>query len=433
MITTEILIILLLLLLNAFFALSEMAIVSASKPMLRQLAKQGNKRAAAAIALAEDSGRFLSTVQVGITLVGILAGAYGGATIADKLEEPFNEIAFINPHGQIVAVILVVGIITYLSVVIGELVPKQLALSRSEKIALIVARPMTVLSLICTPIVAALENSANFLMKLLGILHDGDEKVTEAEVKAVIAEGAASGALEAEEHQMLQRIIRLGDRDVKSIMTHRVYVAFIDINDSQEIIRRKIHKESHSRYPVIDGHTTKIVGIVQAKDLLDGVLSDKALHISHYLKDAHILPENTPCFKVLEQFKRSSIHMAVLVDEYGATQGIVTAADILEAIVGTLPSNYNETNEPLIHQRKDGSWLVDGLTSIDEIHLAIGLDSIDINGKFDTIAGFFMQIIEKSPALGDHFEQYGYHFEVMDMDGRRIDKILITQVDNEEE
>lgn len=428
MITTELLIIFILLLLNAFFALSEMAIVSASKPMLRQMAKQGNRRAATALRLAEDSGRFLSTVQVGITLVGTLAGAYGGAEIADKLEPAFNNSPLIYPHGEMAAIVLVVTFITYFSVVIGELIPKQFALSKPEKLAMWVAGPMSMLSLACTPVVIALEASANFFFRLFNI-RQGAEKVTEDEVKAMIAEGAASGAIEHSEHNMLQRIIRLGDRDVKSIMTHRMDVTFIDIKDSLETIRKKVHEAGHSRYPVIDGDAARVIGVVQAKTLLDEALkSPEDLHISDHIQPVPFLPEKTKCLVALDIFKTSPAHIAVVVDEYGTAAGIITAADLLEAIVGIMPSNYDIGEQPLIAQREDGSWLVDGTTPIDEIHLTIGLEEIAVDAGYDTVAGFLLYNMGRTPEVGEYIEKFGHRFEVLDLDSRRIDKILISKI-----
>lgn len=408
--------------------MSEMAIVSASKPLLRHIAKQGNKHANLALYLAEDSGRFLSTVQVGITLIGILAGAYGGAEIADKLTPFFNTFPFIHPYGELTAVIVVVSCITYFSVVMGELIPKQLALSNPEKIAILVARPMYALSIACTPIVATLEYSANGFFRLFKIQRNA-EKVTEEEVKAILAEGAASGAIEKTEHDMLNRIIRLGDRDVKSIMTHRMDVTFIDIRDTIDIIRQKVHKAGHSRYPVIKGDNTKIIGIVHTKELLNIALSTpNQLDIRKHIRQAPMLLETTKCLAVLDLFKTSSAHIAIVMNEYGVAEGIVTASDILEAIVGVIPSNYDVGNEPLILKRDDGSWLVDGTTPIDEIHLSIGLEEIDANNKYETIAGFLLHNMGYTPSTGEIYEQYGYRFEVLDLDGRRIDKILIAKI-----
>lgn len=423
----EILIIFFLLILNGFFSLSEMAIVSASKPLLKQMERQGNRSAALAVKLGEDSGKFLSTVQVGITLVGTLAGAYGGATIAEKLTDSFNMIPFVAPHGETVALVIVVAIITYLSVVIGELLPKQLALSNPERMALLVARPMTGLSKFCTPVVIILEKSADFMMFILRIKKRGEETVTEAEVKAVLSGGAESGVIEKAEHDMLQRIIRLGDRDINSVMTHRMEVACLDVNDVLDDIRYKINKVRHTRYPVTNGSIDNIVGVVEVKEILEALLMGKDFDLRNHIKKVTLFPETSHCLEVLELFKKSKIHLAVIVDEYGATQGIVTASDLLEAIVGALPSNYDEKEHALITERGDGSWLVDGITPIAEIHMTIGLEDIKDTGDYDTIAGFILHDFGKIPAEGDIFEKYDFTFEVVDMDGHRIDKIILRK------
>lgn len=429
MITTEIVIIFALLLVNAFFAMSEIAIVSSSKPLLRQAAKQGNKRAELALALAEDPGKFLSTVQVGITLVGIMAGAYGGATIAEKIAPQFNDIDFIAPHGESFAVGLIVTCITYFSVVIGELVPKQFAMRHAERIAMIVATPMRFLSLLTTPIVVILQVSAAFLLRLLGVRKDNEEQMTEEEVKAILSESAETGVIEKSEHEMLQRVIRLGDREIKSIMTHRQDVIFIDIDSTLEEIRDQIHEAGHSRYPVIEDGPDNVVGIIQAKDMLDDILNTKTFNIRAHLKEIYAIPENSTCLAGLDHFKKSNINLMIIVDEYGSTQGIVTPSDFLEAIVGVLPSNYGEDHEAMIVQRENGSWLVDGRTPIEEIHLSIGLPEISADEDYDTIAGFVLEYLRKTPKTADAFEVFGYRFEIMDMDGRRIDKVLVQKIE----
>ncbi|MFC0808420.1 hemolysin family protein [Ensifer sp. P24N7] len=422
----ELLVIFILLLINAFFALSEMAIVSASRPLLRQMVKQGNRRAEAALTLAEDPGKFLSTVQVGITLVGILAGAYGGATIAAKIAPFLNDIGWISPYGDTVAVALVVTLITFLSVVIGELIPKQLALRNPEGLAMFVAGPMALLSRIAAPVVFIFETAASIAMRLMGMRPEDADRVTEEEVQAIMAEGVESGAIEKSEHEMLRRIIRLGDRNVKSIMTHRTEVGFIDVHDSLETIGQKIRQFGHSRYPVIDGPSGDVIGAVLTKEILN-VAPAAPFNIRDYVREILTLPETASCLKALEAFKSSSINMAMIVDEYGSTEGIITTADILEAIVGVIPSNYDNSEHALIRQRDDGSYIVDGRTPIDEIHLQIGIDGIEADGDFETIAGFLVQQLRKTPEEGDTAEAHGYRFEVIDMDGRRIDKILVSR------
>ncbi|MBB1247766.1 hemolysin family protein [Rhizobium sp. G21] len=428
---TEILIILLLLVINAFFAMSEMAIVSASKPLLRQKAKQGHPGAARALGLAENSGTFLSTVQVGITLVGILAGTYGGASITEKLGPELDVIPAIAPYGHLVAGLIVVALITYLSVIIGELIPKQFALRHAESIAIFVAGPMTVLSRIAAPIVYLFEASARLLMKILGVTAKDSDEVTEAEVQAVLAEGAESGVFEKSEHEMLRRIISLADRSVKSIMTHRTEIVGIDLKASFEDVVELVRDSGHSRYPVIDEENDGIIiGAVRTKDVLAAAQNPKAFQMQTYVQEIPTIPEMTTCLKAFEIFKAANIHMAIIVDEYGSTEGIITSSDLLEAIIGILPSNYDDIDDILVREREDGSWLIDGRTPIHEMQLTFGLDNLSTEDGYETIAGFVVQGLRKSPEEGDHFEAYGYRFEVIDMDGRRIDKILMSRRDD---
>lgn len=426
--SSEILIIFFLLLLNAFFAMSEIAVVSSRKPLLRDKAAKGSRGAQIALDLSENPGKFLSTVQVGITLVGILAGAYGGATLTAKLAPMLNEIGFIYPNGESIAVVIIVSAITYFSVVIGELVPKQLALVHAEKLAVRVAYPMWMLSRICAPIVVVLEVSARILLMLFGVKGASDLSMTEAEVKAFLKEGAMSGAIEEGELAILHRVIRLGDRDVKSIMTHRTDLTLLDLKDDPAEIIRTVHEGRHSHYPVSEGSSDHVIGVVHAKDLLEGSFSGAPLDLRDYLQPVPAVPESSSCLQVMELFKKSDINFAVVVDEYGATEGIVTSSDILEAIIGVLPSNYTEGEKGLILTREDGSFLVDGRTSIDEIHMSIGLEDIGTDAPYETIAGFVLHRLGRPPQEGDILEAFGYRFEVIDMDGRRIDKILIERL-----
>ncbi len=431
MLTGDILVILLLLALNAFFAMSELAVVSASKPLLRQKARLGDRRAARALQLAENPGLFLSTVQVGITLIGILAGAYGGATIAQKLAPVLETIPYLKGNGEAIAVAIVVTSITFLSVIVGELVPKRLALAAPERLAMFAATPMSLLLLIFAPVVKLLDGSAHLALAAFGYRHKSENRVTEAELRAVIAEGVESGAIEASEHDMLKRIIRLGDRDVESIMTHRIDVTFIDIEEPLDEIRRKIREAGHSRYPVIEGPGTDIIGILQAKDLLDLDGIDDSASLRKLIKPVPAVSANMKCLKALELFKSSNAHMAIVIDEYGTTEGIVTAADLLEAIVGALPSNYGADESAQIVKREDGSWLVDGLTPVDEICLTLGLDAFEEDADYKTIAGFVIEELGREPTEGDTFEKMGFRFEVIDMDGRRIDKVLISRIEGQ--
>lgn len=423
---TDILILAGLLLLNGFFAMSELAVVSASKPLLRQWAQKGSRRAVLALHLAENPGRFLSTVQVGITLVGIVAGAYGGAALSDDLGEYIGRFALLAPYAETLGVAIVIALITYCSVVMGELIPKQLALTNAENLALIVAPPMFMLSRACTPIVALLEGSASIMMRVLRITPQIDS-MTETEIKAVIAEGVASGAIEAEEQQVIQRVIRLGDRDVTSIMTHRSEVTALDINDPLAVVMEKVKGSQHSRFPVIDGDITRVVGVVRAKSLLRVPPDSKTFALRDYMKEMLFVPDTTTCLDALQKFRTEHVSVAAVIDEYGAFEGLFTQADVLEAVVGIIRSNYDDQEDPLIVQREDGSWLVDGLTPVDEVSMALDIDGLDGAGDYQTIAGFMLNQLKAGPAVGAAVEFNGFRFEIVDMDRHRIDKLLISR------
>ncbi len=417
-----------LIILNGFFSLSEMAIVSSSKPVLRAISRRGNKGADNVLKLLDNQGKFLSTIQVGITAVGTLTAAYGGATIAHSLAQVISIIPFLEPYSEAIAITFVVIVLTYVSVVIGELIPKRIALRNPENIAILVAKPMMSLSYIFFPLVKIFDISAEIVMKFFGIFATTEDKVTEADLRAIISEGAESGVIEKSEHEMMQRIFRLDDRDAKSIMTHISEVTSILTTDSAEEIRNKIHQAGHSKYPVIDAVTQKIIGVVQTKELLSEVMLLDSVNIKNHLKEVHFISENSNCLKVLEMFKSSSIHLAVVIDEYGEVEGIVTDSDIFEAIVGLLPSNYDEKDYVMVRKHEDGSWIVDGITPIDEINILIGIEEINNEGKFDTIAGFLLDNLSKVPQEGDKLVKYGFSFEIMDMDGMRVDKIVIRAV-----
>lgn len=426
----EILVIFCLLLLNGFFALSELAIVSSSKPLLKQYAKQGKKGAASAVALADNLGRFLSTVQVGITLVGILAGAYGGATIAEKLAPMIDSMPLFNPHGEGIAVFVVVMFITYFSVVIGELVPKQLALNNPERFAMIVAKPMRWVSTFCRPVVFLLESSGAVIMKILRIKTQPEE-MTETEIKAVVEQGAASGAIEQEEHEVIKRVMRLGDRDVRSIMTHRGQIAGVTMDDSLEDLRAKVGEAGHARYPVIDREANHVLGVISAKRIFAHGGDPATFKVADVLRDIATVYEAMPLIEALNLFRTQNLDIAAVVDEQGGFEGIFTVADLMEAIVGVLPSNYGVDDEPLIVRREDGSFLVDGLAPIAEVQIALGLDDIPESDEYKTIAGFTLQQLRELPKSGKAFTFANHRFEIVDMDRHRIDKLLIAKLPDE--
>ena len=423
----EIAIILLLLVFNGVFAMSEIAVVSARTVRLQQMAQRGHQGAVVALELAESPNRFLSTVQVGITLVGIFAGAFGGANIAGKLATPLTELPWIGGYAHTISLAIVVGTITFLSVVIGELVPKRIALGNAEQIAALVSRPMRSLSTIATPIVHLLSVATDKTLKLLGIQMLADEEVNEEEIRALIHQGAEVGAIEASERDMVESIFRLGDRPLESMMTPRPEIVWLDINLTEEEIRHLVHASSHARFPVCDGDLDHILGVVQAKDLLFICLDGQPFDIKSVMQEPLLIPETMSALKALERFKQSAQHMALLFDEYGGIEGLVTLIDILQAIVGDIPT-LDAIIEPLIVQREDGSWLVDGLMSIDGLKEAFAFRTMPGEGKYQTLGGFIVFMLGNIPATGSHFNWGGFRFEVVDMDRYRVDKVLLEAI-----
>ncbi|PWC31165.1 hemolysin family protein [Azospirillum sp. TSO35-2] len=422
----ELLVIVLLILLNAFFAMSEMALVSARRARLQQMAEEkGGDGARIALELSEDPSRFLSTVQVGISVTGIVAGAYGGSTLAERLGEVLDrDVAWIAPYGHTVAFVLVVAAITYFSLIIGELVPKRMALVSAERIATLVAGPMRTVSRLAAPVVWLLGASSDAVLKLLRLPTSREQTVTEEEVKTLIAEGTQSGVFEPAERQMIEGVLHLSDRTVRSIMTPRPDLIWLDINDPPEIVGREICDSGYSRFPVCHGDVDEVQGIVSAKALLDQSLNGIAFDLKAAMTRPLVVHDGTPVLRLLDLFKQASIHMAVVVDEYGSVEGIATMTDILEAIAGDLPEDGQEGDAAAV-QREDGSWLVDGMTPVEEIEALVGVKNMKGEGDFHTIAGFLLDRFGHVPTAAEHFHWNGIRFEVVDMDGRRIDKVLI--------
>ncbi|MBP2227739.1 putative hemolysin [Azospirillum agricola] len=421
----ELLVIFLLILLNAFFAMSEMALVSARRARLQQMAEsKGAHGARAALELSEDPGRFLSTVQVGISLTGIIAGAYGGATLAERFGSVLNEVPWIAPYGQPAAFALVVAAITYFSLIIGELVPKRMALVDAERIAAFVAGPMRALSRIASPVVWLLGVSTDTVLKLLRLPTAREQTVTEEEVKSLIKEGTQTGVFEPAERQMIEGVLHLADRSVRSIMTPRPDLIWLDINDPAESVGREIRESGYSRFPVCRGDVDELEGIVSAKALLDQSLNGVSFDLKAALAEPLVVHDGTPVLRLLDLFKQASVHMAVVVDEYGSVEGIVTMTDILEAIAGELPEHGHEGEASAV-QREDGSWLVDGMTPIEEVEALVGVKNMKGEGDFHTLAGFLLDRFGHVPTAAEHFHWNGIRFEVVDMDGRRIDKVMI--------
>lgn len=427
-ITFEILFILLLLLVNGVFAMSELAIVSSRKARLQQMCATGNARACAALELALAPDRFLSTIQIGITLVGILAGALGGATIAEQLGEQISRVPALAPYGEAIGVAIVVVAITYLSLIIGELVPKRFALTHPERIAMRVAQPMKVLSKIVSPVVTLLSVSTSAVLTLLRIKHPTEPPVTEDEIKVLIEQGTTAGVFEEAEQEMVERVFKLADRRVSSLMTPRLDIVWLDVDESREAIQQKVAENHYSRFPVCRDSMDQILGVAKAKDMLAFCLGSEELNLNSVLKSPLFVPESRSALQVLEVFKRSGTHMALIVNEYGSIEGLVTTNDILEAIVGDIHP-ANPQFESYATQREDGSWLFDGALPIDEFKEIFKSAKLpgEERADYQTLAGFILFYLGRVPRTTDHFEWNGLRFEIMDMDGNRIDKVLVMR------
>lgn len=424
----QIVIILLLIVGNGVLAMSELAVVSARKPRLQQMAEEGNEGAKVALELANHPGHFLSAVQVGITLVGILAGAFGGATLAEDLAPWIARVPLLAPYANALSVGLVVLIITYLSLVIGELVPKRLALRNAERTAAAIARPMRRLAQLTSPLVHLLSVSTDFVLRIFGVPPVPEPAVTEEEVRIMLEQGAQLGVFERMEEEMVGQVFRLADRKIGAVMTPRPDIVWIDVEDDVEAIREKISSSGRSRFPVGEGNLDQVLGIALAKDLLAQSLAGIPIDVRAVLKPALFVPESTPALNVVERFKETQSKLALVIDEFGGVEGLVTVDDILEAIIGEIPEP-DEAEEPQAMQREDGSWLIDGMFAIDEFCDLFEVDELPEGGAgyYQTVGGFVMASLGQVPAAGDHFNWDELRIEVMDMDGRRVDKVLVTR------
>jgi putative hemolysin len=430
--TFEIVLILILIIANGVFVLSEMAVVSSRRPRLQQRADEGDASAAAALQLSRDPGDFLSAIQIGITLIGILAGAYGGATIAGPLALAFASLPWLAPYADTVSLILVVFAITFLTLIFGELVPKRLALNDPEHIAARIARPMQVLTTIMMPLARLLSRLTVLVLRLMGVKRSAEPPVTEEEIKVMVSQGAEAGVIAEAEQDLVTNVFRLGDLRVSAIMKPRTEVDWLDLEDPPDEVRRKITASPYSRLPVARGSLDDVLGVVQAKDLLGRCLGGEPLDLQAAVRPALFLPEAATALQLLETFKATGETMCLVIDEYGGSQGVVTATDVLEAVVGDM-GMMGEPNQPTAVQREDGSWLVDGLMQIDEFREALGLDELPGEGDetYQTLGGFVMTQLGRIPAAADHFDTAGLRFEVVDMDERRVDKVLVTPVEGQ--
>ena len=408
--------------------MSEIAVVAARKVRLQQRAEDGDERARTALDLAHDPEKFLSTVQFGITLVGVLAGAYGGNRLAAPLAAQIAQVPQLARYADNIALGLVVGVITVLSLIIGELVPKRIALNSPEAIASWVARPMIVLSKIGGPAVALLTASTNFLLRVFGIKGEAEPNLTEDEIKALISQGAETGAVGVTEENIVQRVFQLGDQRVAAIMTPRPDIEWIDVDASEEELREFLASHSHTQFVVCHGGLDEVLGIVRSADLLPLAFKGTRIDLRSLTREALFVPDSMPAVQLLESFRGSHKHTALVMDEYGAVEGLVTVTDLLTAIVGDLPGDASEAAGSFV-SRADGSWLVEGSAAMEAVTAHFGLDGLpeDETGAYHTIGGFVMARLGRVPKAADHFEWGGMRFEVIDMDGRRIDKVLVSR------
>lgn len=420
----EILIIIGLILLNGFFSMSEIAVVSARKSKLMSEAKAGSKSAAYTLRLIEEPDKFLSTVQIGITLIGILTGIYSGATFSSDFAAVLERISISPMYAPIIAQASIVIVVTYLTIVFGELIPKKIGMNAATKVAKVIAQPMHVLSLMATPFVWLLSQSTTVISKLIGI-KDADNQVTEEEIKTMIHEGTTTGEVQVVEQDIVERVFSLGDRNIGSLMTPRNEIVWIDINSSNQEIKRILQENSHITYPVADKDLDRIVGTVSLNDLFNK-LDDELFSIEGTIRQALFLHEGTEVYKAFDQMKETHTHYAIICDEFGIVQGIVTDHDILEGLVGELPEAHEELS---IVQRQDGSWLIDGQCEFYHFLEYFELESLYAEHKYNTLSGLVLDVLGHIPKAGETLEWNMFSIEVVDMDGARIDKLLVDKLD----
>ena len=420
----EILILLTLIFVNGLFVMGEIALISARKTKLESLANKGDEKAKTALSLINNPERFLSTAQIGMTLIAILTGVYSGEKFGKYLE-PFisNNFELLKPYAGTISTTIVVIIVTFLSIIFGELIPKKLALLRAEKISRIAARPMNIFSKTVSPFVWLLPGITNLIFKMLNIKKSKDSAVTEDEIKAMITEGSEHGSIEEDEKDIIERVFHLGDRSITSLMTHRTEIVWLDVADTVDQAKEKLTTVVFSTYPVCEGSIDEIKGLVYVKDLLK---ADSGTKLVDLFKPALFVPENNTAYQLLEKIKSSKIHACFIVNEYGTMEGMITLNDIMEAIVGDVPQVGQEEYE--IKKREDGTYLVDALVQFYDFLSYFGKADwmSEVEHEFDTLAGFVLHELEHIPTTGEIIDWKGFHFEIIDMDGQRIDKILVS-------
>jgi putative hemolysin len=431
-IATELFIVFLLIIANGVFAMSEAAIVAARKVRLQNRAQTGDTRAAAALALANEPNRFLSTVQIGITLIGIFAGAFGGAGLSKFISDSIKaNVPTLASYSDSIGLAAVVALIGYFSLIIGELVPKRLALQNPENIASRVAGPMNFISKIASPVVSFLAFSTNSVLKLLGVKDSDEPAVTEEEVKVMVAQGAQSGVFHEAESEMVDRVFRLGDKTVAGLMTRRPNIVWLDVEESWEYNAEIVSASPYSRLPVGRGDSDHLVGVVRAKDILTQIARGEEIDIQKAMQPVVFVPEAMPAFRLMETLRAKRTHMVIVVDEFGATQGLVTLHDILEALVGDMPI-VDESDERYTTQRADGSYLCDALMPVDEFQRLFEISTLPIERNVESLSGFVLAYLGRIPVAAETFEAAGLHFEILDMDGQRIDTIGVRKIETKE-
>ncbi|AKD58531.1 hemolysin [Spirosoma radiotolerans] len=412
--------------------MSEIALVSSRKSKLESAAKNGDRQAQVALDLSNSPNRFLSTVQIGITLIGILLGIFSGDKLTTDVQEYVARIEFIRPYAHSVAVVLVLLLLTYLSLVFGELVPKRIGLSNPEGIAKTMAAPMILLSRLTSPFIALLTISSDLLLKVLNI-RPNENAVTEEEIKSLIQEGTSGGAIEEIEQEIVQNVFQLGDRKITSLMTNRQEIVFLDLEDDLVENKARILEHKHSVYPLCNGGVDEVVGLIYTKDFLGRDLDSELLHLGDMKRDVLFIPENNRAYQVLERFRERRQYVGVIVDEYGGVLGIITLNDILDVLVGDINDDVHSDYE--IREREDGSYLIDAQLPFEDFLSSL---SININAQtrreltgFDTLGGFALYILKDIPQAGETFVWHGYRFEIVDMDKSRIDKIMVKKLAEE--
>jgi putative hemolysin len=415
-----------LILLNGVFSMSELAIVSARTAQLRMAAERGSRAARTAIALAADPGKFLSTVQIGITLVGIVNGAISGATLGGPVGERLAVLGVPAASADTAGFALVIVLTTYFSLVIGELVPKQLALRKAVPIALVMARPMALLAKAAAPVVWVLDTSSNTIMRAIGVRHRGEHRLTAEELQMIFADATRTGVIEEGERAILSGIMRLGDRAVRELMTPRTEIDWIDKGASEAEIRETIEGSPHSLLPVADGSVDRVVGVIKVREVLALLLAGRPVQLSRLMRKAEVVPDQLDAMDALRILQSSGTGMAMVHDEYGHLDGIVTSADLLAAMAGTFASHQDPGDEPELIEREDGSLLISGAMSADALAERLGLD-LPEGREYATAAGYVLYMLKKLPVEGEFFNDQGWRFEVIDMDGRKIDKLLVCE------